>query len=320
MTDPTQVWASGGADEVVQAAMEAARDERATPLERAEMLMELAMMLQRRPKSPEHLLSAVRLYDEALARCPADEALLAARITARKGTALQALPEEGTTALEQARAAYEEALPQLARHGSPEEVAESEMNLGVALQHLAGCGRARTADAIAAYQRALRTFDVRRYPVEYAILQNNLAAAFLALSVDDERAHIRETLAVQCFEEGLKAVNLIDHPSEYAMLQNNLGNALQYAPSGDPMENNVRALAAYEEALRVRMRATTPLEYANTLSNMANCLRTLGKPADAAACYAQALEVFSERGDPAKAQIVAEALADLEHEARASAP
>lgn len=319
MNQPDYTMA-GGADEVVQAALAAAHDERASPLERAEMLVELAMMLQRRPKTPDHLWAAVRLYEEALARCPPGEPLLAARITARKGTALQALPEEGTAALEQARANYEAALPQLAQHGIPEEVAETEMNLGVALQHLAGVGRASTADAIAAYQRSLRTFDARRYPVEFAILQNNLAAAFLSLALDDERVHIRETLAVQCFEEGLKAVTLIDQPSEYAMLQNNLGNALQYAPSGDPLENNLRALAAYEEALRVRTRANMPIEYANTLSNMANCLRSLGRPEDAAGRYAQALEIFSEHGDRGKARIVAEALAELEHEASGRAP
>ena len=86
---------------------------------------------------------------------------------------------------------------------------------------------------------------------------------------------MREALAVQAFEEGLKVVNLIDHPSEYAMLQNNLGNALQYASSSHALENNLRALDAYDEALKVRTRETTPLEYANTISNKANCLWNL---------------------------------------------
>ena len=55
----------------------------------------------------------------------------------------------------------------------------------------------------------------------------------------DEAGKYAEALAVQAFEEGLKVVTLIDHPSEYAMLQNNLGNALQYAASGHPVENNL---------------------------------------------------------------------------------
>ena len=76
------------------------------------------------------------------------------------------------------------------------------MNLGVVLQSLAGHGRARITDAISAYQRALRTFDRTRHQEEFAILQNNLATAFLSMPFTDERAKMREALAVQAFEEG----------------------------------------------------------------------------------------------------------------------
>ena len=134
------------------------------------------------------------------------------------------VPEEGTGSLEAARAGLEQALPVLRASGSPAEVAEAEMNLGLVIQALAGSHRARITDAIAAYQRALRTFDRVRFPQEFAILQNNLATAFLSIPFTDERAKMREALAVQAFEEGLKVVSLVDHPAEYAMLQNNLGN------------------------------------------------------------------------------------------------
>lgn len=297
------------AEHLTRAALAAAHDESAEPVERAQMLVQLAMGLQRRPKTRAHLEAAIRLYDAALALCPPAQALLVARITARKGTALQALPEEGTGSLEEARALFEQAIPRLMQ---PEEIAEAEMNLGLVLQHLAGCGRAKMADAVAAYQRALRTFERKRFPVEFAILQNNLATAFLAMPLAGERGRIREALAVQCFEEGLKAVTLIDHPVEYAMLQNNLGNALQYAPSSHARENHLRALAAYDEALRVRTRAATPIEYANTLANKANCLRNLGSRDQAKACYAEAREIFSLHGEVQKARLVGDALAEIE--------
>lgn len=318
-------------DDLVRAALAAAQDERASAVERAEMLTELAMGLQQRPKTPEHLHAAVKLYDEALAICPADASLLRARITARQGTALQAVPAPGTALLERARAAYAAALAVLSRLGTAAEVAEAEMNLGFVLQHLAGAGRARIADAIAAYQRSLRTFDADRYPVEFAILQNNLATAFLSMPFTDERAKIREALAVQCFEEALKVVTLIDHPAEYAMLQNNLGNALQYASSSHVVENNLRALAAYDEALKVRTRATTPLEYAHTIANKANCLWNL--PADpqvsdarpdshlqqAKAYYHEAREIFVSHGEREQAHLVTDAFERLEREILASA-
>jgi tetratricopeptide (TPR) repeat protein len=311
-------------------ALAAAEDTSATPRERAEMLMEIAMGLQQRPKTPEHLVGAIALYDRALEICPEGERLLRTRIAARRGTALQAMPEDGTRSLEAARAAYEEAIPVIAELGRKEELAEIEMNLGLVLQYLAGAGRARLTDAIAAYQRALRIFDRARHPAEYAILQNNLATAFLSMPAADEKATIREALAVQAFEEGLKAVTLIDHPSEYAMLQNNLGNALQYAASSHAVENNLRALDAYDEALKVRTRETTPLEYANTLANKANCLMNLpddpaapergnrGNLSRAQSHLEEACAIFAAHDERTKAEILAEPLAELRRELMAA--
>lgn len=314
------------AEDEVRAALAAAEDESASAAERAEMLMEIAMGLQQRPRSAEQVLSAIDLYDRALRICPQSERLLAARILARKGTALLILPEEGTMALQQARAAFEAAIPYLVDFGRPEELAEAEMNLGLAIQNLAGQHKARITDAISAYQRALRTFDKTSFPKEFAILQNNLATAFLSMPFTDSRAKMREALAVQAFEEGLKIVNLIDHPAEYAMLQNNLGNALQYASSSHTLENNLRALDAYDEALKVRVRATMPLEYANTVSNKANCLWNLpddpelpenGNRANLLAAreyYRESREIFSSSGEAEKARTVAEALEQIQRE------
>jgi len=322
---------AGRLDSELRAALAAAEDASATPRERAEMLMEIAMGLQQRPKTPEHLAGAVALYDRALAVCPGDERLLRARISARRATALQATPEDGTASLEAARLAYDEAIPVLAELGRKEEIAEAEMNLGLVLQYLAGAGRAKLTDAIAAYQRALRTFDRARHPAEFAILQNNLATAFLSMPAADEKAKMREALAVQAFEEGLKVITLIDHPAEYAMLQNNLGNALQYASSSHAVENNLRAIDAYDEALKVRTRETTPLEYANTIANKANCLMNLpddpAKPDSgnranltrAGLYLEEAGAIFAAHGEGAKAEIIAEPLAELRRELAAAA-
>jgi tetratricopeptide (TPR) repeat protein len=315
---------SGRVDEVLQAALAAARESDAPETDRAQMLMEIAMGLQQRPRTAQHLVTAVALYDEASSICPPSEALLRSRILARKGTALQAIPDEGTVFEEQARVAYEQAIPVLEEFGTVEETAEAAMNLGLVLQQLATQGRARMTDAISAYHRALRTFEAGRYPVEFAILQNNLATAYLSMPLTDERAAIREALAVRCFEEALRVVNIVEHPSEYAMLQNNLGNALQYAASSHAVENNLRALTAYDEALKVRTPATSPLEYANTVANKANCLWNLPDDRDfpqlgnarnlakARTCYAAARDIFASHGELAKAEIISEALAELE--------
>ena len=313
-------------DEQVRAALGTAEDEALPAVERSEMLMEIAAGLQLRPKSRQQLDSAIELYGRALALCPVDQPLLRARVVARRASALQSRTGEGVADLEAARDGWQEALPVLAELGRPEEVAEAELNHGLVLQGLAGAGRAPITHAISAYQRALRTFDRERFPQEYAILQNNLATAFLSMPFTDERSRMREALAVQAFEEALAVVNLVDHPLEYAMLQNNLGNALQYASSSHAVENNLRALDAYDEALRVRTRRDMPLEYANTMANRANCLWNLPDDPDspergagrnlraARAAYAEAREVFAGHGEPERARQVGQALSDIERE------
>jgi tetratricopeptide (TPR) repeat protein len=322
----------GRAGDEVRAAIAAAEEEATSPVERAEMLMEIAIGLQQRPKNADQLLAAIDLYERAQTICPVDEPLLIARMKARMGTAYLAVPSEGHESLEQARDKLGEAIPVLTQFGSPEEVAEAEINLGLAYQSLAGQHRGRITDAISAYQRALRTFNRDRFPQEFAILQNNLATAFLSMPFTDNRAKMREALAVQAFEEGLRSVNLVDHPVEYAMLQNNLGNALQYASSSHTIENNLRALEAYDEALRVRTAEAMPLEYANTVSNKANCLWNLpdnpefpdnGNRANLIAArdyYRQSREIFARTGEVDKARIVAEACEQIDRELLSAPP
>lgn len=308
------------------AAIAVAESDAASPEEKAEMLMEIAMGMQARPKTVDQLHQAVALYERALVTCPADAPLLQARIRARQGTALQALPDGGTSALRKAQACYEQALPVLKDKARPEESAEAEMNLGLVLQSLAGSGAARIHDAIQCYHRSLRVFVRETWPREFAILHNNLAIAYLSIPLSDERGKMREALAVQSFEEVLKVINLIDHPTEFAMIQNNLGNALQYASSGHPLDNNLRALVAYDEALKVRNPRDTPLEYANTISNRANVFRNLPQDPDnplagrqgsverARSLYEEARQIFEGVGQSGNAAVVAQALAEIDQE------
>ncbi len=312
------------------AALQAVETDDASPEEKAEMLMEIAMGLQHKPKTAEPLEQAVALYERALAVCPPGAPLLGARIRSRMGTALQALPDGGSAALHKARACYEDSAPVLEAKGAPEEAAELQMNLGLVLQSLTGHGAARITDAVQCYHRALRVFTRDTHAQEFAILHNNLAIAYLSIPLTDERAKMREALAVQSFEEVLKVINLVDHPTEYAMIQNNLGNALQYAASGHPLENNLRALQAYDEALKVRTERDTPLEYANTLANKANVLRNLpddplasapGAHLDeACTLYRQALDIFTRARQIGSAAMVEEVLAEIARERRPPPP
>jgi len=226
----------------------------------------------------------------------------------------------------EAKKAYEKALEILREHGKPEEVAEAKMNLGLVLQALVPDNLATMKQAIEVYQQALLIFTANTYPQEYAILQNNIAIAYLSMTLSPEREGMRQAMAVQSFEEALKAVNLMEHPNEYAMLHNNLANALQYLPSLHPIDNNLRALAAYNEALKVRTGKDTPLEYAATISNKANVLYNLpDNPKhpeagnyqnllQAKKLYEEAQGIFCEYQELQRATVVSEALSAVEAE------
>lgn len=311
-------------DHQIRAALAAADSPDNSPAEKTEMLMEIAMGLQLRPRHPEQLLQAVELYDRARQTCPGDMPLLAARIRARRGTALQAIPAEDSQYLQAALEDYDAVAAVFAELATPAEQAELDMNRGLVLQTLAGLGAAPMQQAISAYQCALRFFERASHPREYAILHNNLATAFLSLPVAADGGKLREALAVQSFEEALRVVTLEAQPVEYAMLQNNLGNALQHTDSAHPIENCMRALQAYDEALKVRTRSAMPVEYANTLSNRAACLARipdqperpeLGNPHNvqrAIEDYCMAREVFQSLGETGRAELVTQMLDDLE--------
>ena len=313
-------------DTTVKAALNAIESESVNVVEKIQMLIEMANGLQQKPKDPKQLYDAIYLYQQAIELSRQDYSLLQARALVGMATALRTIPGEGPDLLLEAREAYETALKILREQAEPEEVAEAEMNLGLVLQGLVSYNLATIQQAIQVSQQALSIFTVEKYPQEYAILQNNIAIAYLSMTLDPDREGIGQAMAVQSFEGALKAINLIEHPKEYAMLQNNLANALQYLPSLHPIDNNLRALSAYNEALKVRTATDTPLEYGTTISNKANLLYNLpDNPENPEAgnyhnllqakdLYAEAQEIFSQYGEIEKAAVVLEALAEVEAE------
>jgi len=307
----------------VKAAIAAVESESATLVEKIEMLIELAAGFQRKPKDAEQFWRAIELYQTAIELSQEHYPLLRARAQAGMGTAFRSIPDQGSEFLQQARHWYETALPILQEYASPEEVAEADMNLGLVLQSLVPFHQARLVDSIKAYQRALRVFTGDTYPQEFAILQNNIAIAYLSMPLSAEGEGMRQAMAVQSLQQALEWITLIDHPSEYAMLQNNLGNALQYLPSNHPVENNLRALTAYEEALKVRTAHDTPLEYASTVANQANALLNLPDDLEhpdagnenhlrqAQALLQEAATIFEQYGRLEQAQTIQRTIAEI---------
>jgi tetratricopeptide (TPR) repeat protein len=304
----------------VKAAFTAIITESITTAEKIKMLTDLANELQKNSQNSEELWSAVGLYERALEMFDGEYPLLKARIQVGLANTLQAIPDESAELLLQAKAAYLEALPILQELGFSLEIAEVQMNLGIVLQALFPWNLAKITDSIQAYQQALRVFTPKEYPQEYAILYNNIAIAYLSMPGDTEQRSLCEKLAMQTFEEVLKQINVIDYPQEYALLQNNLGNALQKLESNNTIENNLRAIAAYDEALTVRNSQDTPLDYANTIANKANALINLPDDPEkpelgnyqnrlkAISYYQEAIEIFTRYHHIEQAKILSQIL------------
>lgn len=294
--------------------------------DKIEVLVEIAALLQVRPKSKTPLQQALELYDRALEILPPTPTILRARVRCFRASLLHSFPGTDSSHLEECLSEFRDVLKVLEADGEAEEVGTAHMTIGLMIQSLAGLHKALLTDAISHYQKALNIFKKDDYPQEYAVIHNNLATAYLSIPFTDERGKVREALAVQSFQAALEVVTLEEHPNEYAMLQNNLGNALQYVSSGHALANNLRAIEAYDQALKVRTTHTSPQTYANTIANKANCLRNLPDDPDniasgnirnlqeALALYKQARGIFLEQGDMPKVEVVDSALVDIESE------
>src|SRR5262249_58802400 len=92
--------------------------------------------------------------------------------------------ETGTTKLEEAIAAYREALKERTRGRTPREWAVTQNNLGIALFRLGEreSGTRKLEEAIAAYREALKEHTPERYPLDWAGTLGNEGLALMLLS------------------------------------------------------------------------------------------------------------------------------------------
>ena len=160
------------------------------------------------------------------------------------GNALTTLGEResGTERLEQAVAAFTEALKERTRERVPLDWAMTQNNLGAALAPLGNreSGTERLEQAVAAFTEALKERTRERVPLDWAMTQNNLGNALATLGKRESGTERLEQ-AVAAFTEALKERTRERVPLDWAMTQNNLGNALATEPRQVPGRARNRA-------------------------------------------------------------------------------
>ena len=197
------------------------------------------------------------------------------------GNALSTLGEResGTARLEEAVAAYREALKEITRErvplavgDDPEQPGQRALDAGAAGErHGApgggGRGLPRGARGVDARARAAAVGGDPEQPGQRAstLGQRESGTARLEEAVAAYRAALKERTRERV-------------PLQWAATQNNLGNAL--LTLGERESGTARleeAVAAYRAALEEWTRERVPLEWARTQNNLGNALSTLGE-------------------------------------------
>jgi tetratricopeptide (TPR) repeat protein len=207
---------------------------------------------------------------------------------------------------------YREAISLLEGRGLPELRAQLFMGLGMLYQEIAEGRRGHLLEAAKCYQEALKVYTRESAPELFAMAQNNLALAYLAMPLIEASDQLRMGIAVQSLREALKVYTREAYPEHWTSAQLNLANALQYLPSKTPEDHLAEAVELYEELLAARDAARDPLGYARLLANQGNALSHLGIFVHARARLEEAAALFARHGDLASEGAVLEALAAIE--------
>ena len=171
------------------------------------------------------------------------------------GAALFALGEResGTARLEEAVAAYREALKERTRENAPLNWAATQNDLGVALTSIGERegGTAKLEEAIEAYREALKERTRENAPLNWAATQNNIGTVLTRIGErESETTWLEE--AIVAYREALKEYTRERAPFNWAATQSNLGHALTHIGERESETSRLEeAAAAYDNALTV---------------------------------------------------------------------
>jgi tetratricopeptide (TPR) repeat protein len=218
------------------------------------------------------------------------------------GLALESLGERESDPirLQEATAAFREALKERIRERVPLDWATSQNNLGIALSSLGEreSGTAKLEEAVVAFREALKEWTREREPLQWALSQNNLGVALWRFGQRQSGTAKLEEAAV-AFREALKERTRERVPLDWALTQNNLGNSLTLLGQRD------EAVAAFREALKEITRDRMPLMWATIQNNVGIALAFVGerergtaKLEEAAAAFGEALKERTPQSAP----------------------
>ena len=186
--------------------------------------------------------------------------------------------ESGSARLEEAVAAYREALEEQTPERAPLDWAATQITLGTVLVTLGQreSSIARLEQAAAAFREALKEQTRERGSALWASTQSALGGVLAVLGAQESgTARLRE--AAVAYREALKEQTRDRAPQQWALIQASLGDVLVAL---NERENGTarleEAVGAYREALKERTREGVPLDRAAILKKLAEAQENLG--------------------------------------------
>ena len=195
--------------------------------------------------------------------------------------------------------------------------APSELRAGLQVaralsrQMLAGTERGALLAVVADLTEAVKVLREDTHPEMFAVVNRQLALAYLMMPMSEDGDRIRLGVAVTSLRAALRVFLPETHPAEWASTQLNLANALQYLPSVHQADNLDEAVQLYEEVLQHRDVRSDPLGVARVLTNQGNALGHLGAIEDAEERLGRARDLFGAAGDDEGVATVDELLAEV---------
>jgi tetratricopeptide (TPR) repeat protein len=175
-----------------------------------------------------HLIALIELRRKLLKDASSDDERGLAQHNLGSALMMRSERESGTARLEEAVAAYCEALKERTRERVPLEWAATQNNLGTALSELGERerGTTRLKEAVAAFRNALKERTRERVPLDWAMSFGNQGVALMRLAERTKDAAIAET-AYQQIETALETMRSGGHSPNAAYYEARLPEARQ---------------------------------------------------------------------------------------------
>lgn len=122
--------------------------------------------------------------------------------------------------------------------------------------------------AIAGYLAISKIFTLEKYPEDWALLQNNLGAAYRNRGRGNKTDNIER--AIFAYQSALEVYSIDESPTEWAKTHFHLGNAFIDRVLGVKSDNIEAAINHLNQALQIRTRHRFPCQWANTQTSLGN--------------------------------------------------